>query len=681
MEILAKVGLRRSYGYMHYCGGTLITENHILSAAHCVCSSFQDQLVPFDPRYIYAIAGQTQLKVTNTTVIRGISKIVFHNKYNGTTMANDISVLQVSEPFPINEFIKPISLNDALLNSGTCIVSGWGVLKYESMVPNPKLALVDVEIINFPKCSSMYQLDDIMLQLGMMCAGTLNGGKDACQGDSGGPLVCNNVLVGVISTGSGCADNRYPGIYSDVAYYKPWIERTLKNMTNESVPVPTPSPTRPYNLTINVTEAAIASINNTDAIISINLTITGSTINHTNISNSTSLNSTTVDPILTDNINSTMESKSPCSFQVYILILLTSLCFIHLILATKRKSGSGAGSTKPYYLAQYLKFLNAFKKNYLQEGNITTELPNAEPSQNKNKESQICDEESLTFELGPRNSEPLSIDIESSADFIDLDQSENTLQPCTHCKGRLSTGDNTDRQSDISVPTSAAVVSLKHSYNDEHRCGGAIISPRFILTAAHCLKYIWGGFYPSFLISVVAGQVTHPITNSTVYRNASNLILHDDFNSETYENDIALVELEEDLYLDNEFISSISLNTQTRNSGKCVVSGWGFLENGSGFLSDTLMVADVSIVDFKKCQKMYGIQDILLETGMMCAGHPQGITDACQGDSGGPLVCDGLLVGIVSTGDDCGSAEYPGIYTNVAEYIPWIENKTSIKFN
>ncbi|XP_031335038.1 cationic trypsin-3-like isoform X2 [Photinus pyralis] len=189
--------------------------------------------------------------------------------------------------------------------------------------------------------------------------------------------------------------------------------------------------------------------------------------------------------------------------------------------------------------------------------------------------------------------------------------------------------------------------------------------------------YVWGGLYPPMIISVVAGQIDHEIRNDSIVRNASRLILHEDFVLQTYFNDIALIELNEELPIDHKRVSTIPLNANSLSSGKCTVSGWGVIVDGSTQVSKTLMVASVDIVEFTQCQKMYSSYEGVLRVldGMMCAGHVNGETDSCAGDSGGPMVCDGLLTGIVCAGGNCGSSRFPGVYVDVSQYMSWVQEK------
>lgn len=85
------------------------------------------------------------------------------------------------------------------------------------------LQTVEVPIVDKKSCNRAYFLSG-GISKGQVCAGYLEGGKDSCQGDSGGPLVCNGSLSGIVSYGNGCAAPGFPGVYSDVAYYKDWID-------------------------------------------------------------------------------------------------------------------------------------------------------------------------------------------------------------------------------------------------------------------------------------------------------------------------------------------------------------------------------------------------------------------------------------------------------------------------
>ncbi|XP_056365615.1 transmembrane protease serine 5 [Oenanthe melanoleuca] len=113
----------------------------------------------------------------------------------------------------------------------------------------------------------------------------------------------------------------------------------------------------------------------------------------------------------------------------------------------------------------------------------------------------------------------------------------------------------------------------------------------------------------------------------------------------------------------------------------CWVSGWGSTTPGQAQMAGTLKEALVPLIGTRRCNSSCVYKGEL--TGrMLCAGHLQGRVDACQGDSGGPLVCwDGStwrLVGVVSWGQGCAEPNHPGVYTNVAQLLPWIQQVTQM---
>ncbi|XP_076650238.1 trypsin-2 [Halictus rubicundus] len=219
-----QVSLQRSYNSRHFCGGSLIDEFYVVTAAHCMFL-YDAKILPWT---VVVVAGELQLDAqTSTGQRRGVEEIHVHSEFNSTTLQNDIALLRLTVPFQLTQEITPIVLTVNPPTPGTvCKVSGWGYPDQNYPVVTNDLMYVDLPVIDNELCGVLLENITSMLP-GMFCAGYIEGQKDACQGDSGGGMICNGYLTGVVSGGYGCALPQTPGIYSSIYFFEEWI---LKNM-------------------------------------------------------------------------------------------------------------------------------------------------------------------------------------------------------------------------------------------------------------------------------------------------------------------------------------------------------------------------------------------------------------------------------------------------------------------
>jgi len=218
-------------------------------------------------------------------------------------------------------------------------------------------------------------------------------------------------------------------------------------------------------------------------------------------------------------------------------------------------------------------------------------------------------------------------------------------------------------------------------------CGGTILTDKAVLTAAHCLHH------PPSRYHVLVGILYSSLDTQQDHQQSlivEKFIKHPEYNSRTYKNDIGLVLVRSPYGQGiwwSDYVLPVCLPKHSydhfyKENTEGTVSGWGLVEEGDSDQATVLQHVDIEVQDLTECQDSYSTT--LVTENQFCAGQRSGGRDSCSGDSGGPFTTHDIssgkhfVTGVVSFGVGCGRSQYPGVYTRVDKYLPWIKNQMEV---
>ncbi|XP_072747507.1 chymotrypsin-2-like [Anoplolepis gracilipes] len=215
-EIAYQVSLQTIKTGHHFCGGVVLNQKYVLTAAHCVFGK--------NVKLISATVGTIDLRKPHAVYL--IESSYVHEEYNrNNSWINDIALLKLISPIEFSTLVSPVELpkqNQTVKTDSTAIVSGYGRLRYNGNRTN-ELNVASIKIADQAYCRDMYAKHSKNIFNTHICANEPTVERGSCKGDSGGPLTVDGKLIGLVSWSHHCSDMVFPSVYTRVPSYVNWI--------------------------------------------------------------------------------------------------------------------------------------------------------------------------------------------------------------------------------------------------------------------------------------------------------------------------------------------------------------------------------------------------------------------------------------------------------------------------
>nr|AAD17492.1 chymotrypsin 2 [Anopheles aquasalis] len=201
----------------HFCGGSILNERWILTAAHCLKEK--------DAADLEVLAGTNSLKEGGQRY--RVDRLFSHSRYNRPQFHNDIGLVHLASPIQFSSKVQSIEYSEHALPANVTVrLTGLGLLDVWGPTPT-QLQTYDLLTLSNKECKEKIKLNPHNVDIGHVCTLTKQG-EGACNGDSGGPLVFEDKLVGLVNFGIPCATG-IPDVFARVSYYHDWIRTTIAN--------------------------------------------------------------------------------------------------------------------------------------------------------------------------------------------------------------------------------------------------------------------------------------------------------------------------------------------------------------------------------------------------------------------------------------------------------------------